>query len=214
MVSTDIKHIKLMGKFVLFASGKSVFGFNDLEKGVGLKRSQIVHALDVLRNLGVLTYQIIPWNSTEDNIFNKFNNGEKETNTQTEKGVAWKADNSLLRKVLKSEVKLTAAALKVGGYLSLPKFLEKESKIIFENKECVIPVGNQFAICRVVFENPLGEWVKENDILSSFDQEKDNRRSVRDAILLINRKVKKCFGIDKLIEYSNSRARIKKELFS
>jgi tetratricopeptide (TPR) repeat protein len=92
-------------------------------------------------------------------------------------------------------------------------FDDKTSEIVFGEKKCPIPFGtNQYVLCKALFSNPIGEWIKEDDVVDNFFQGKDNRRSFYDAVRLINQKAKENINVKKLIIYSSNRAQLHKEL--
>jgi hypothetical protein len=97
---------------------------------------------------------------------------------------------------------------------SLPTFNVGNGEIVFGNKKCQIPLGsNQYQLCKEIFEKPLGEYVKEIDVIFNFYRYSDSQRSFYDAVRLVNQKVEKAIGIKKLIEFKAASARIRKEIF-
>lgn len=97
---------------------------------------------------------------------------------------------------------------------SLPIFNAGNGEIVFGNKKCRIPFSsNQHQLCKAIFEKPLGERVKEIDVVENFYRGSDGQRSFYDAVRLVNQKVEKDIGIKRLIEFKAASARIRKEIF-
>lgn len=95
-----------------------------------------------------------------------------------------------------------------------PKPQEKARPFINEERHCVIYLeneskiepGNQWELCRALFNKPLGSWTKSVDVIRNFNT--DNKQSFYDAQRLLNKRFNKDLGIKNLIEYQESMARI------
>ncbi len=96
-----------------------------------------------------------------------------------------------------------------------PSFDEKTLRLTYGDKSFTLePKGsNQAVLCAAVFDVPFGEWVKETDVVSNFFRGVEKERSFYDAVRLLNEKILEQLGIEKMLEYKASRARIRKELF-
>src|SRR3989344_2814566 len=219
MSSSNIDHIKTIAKFILFAEGKSVFRFRQIEQELGIGKEETIHALDVMKHEFLIIYETMPFypsdfqldnpKDRQDDLFDKFKGKTLEEHENSD-GIMWFVkDKNKLKKFIESDDIIREVAKKVGIFSSRPEFIENESKIIFQKKECPIPAGFEFAVCKIVFSRPLGEWAIEGDIFDIADRKKEKTRSVKDAVIRVNKKVKKYLNIDNLIEYNNSRARIR-----
>jgi tetratricopeptide (TPR) repeat protein len=83
-------------------------------------------------------------------------------------------------------------------------------EISFGNKKCEIPIGtNQYQLCKALFTQPLGEWLKETDVVEEFYRGKESRRAFYDAIRLTNQKVEQGLKIRKLLAYDAARVKIR-----
>lgn len=81
-------------------------------------------------------------------------------------------------------------------------FDSTSSKIIYGNKFCSIPIGTyEYYLCKVVFEQPLGTKIPEEDVFEVLDRAKleEGSRTIYDAVLRINNKVEKSIGLKKLL---------------
>lgn len=99
--------------------------------------------------------------------------------------------------------------------LSETEYDEKGKKIIFKNKKCLIPPGSLedelcLAIYRLKKVNEPIEWFDIAEIIEGERLSKPEPGETQwpvefykyyDAVIRINKKAKKCFGIKKLIEY-------------
>ncbi len=86
-------------------------------------------------------------------------------------------------------------------------FLDEPSKtVILAGKKSTIPVGNQWVLCKELFNKPASDWVKENDVVHLFN--KDGKQSFYDAQRLLNARIEKDLGIKDFIEYETAMARI------
>lgn len=92
-------------------------------------------------------------------------------------------------------------------------FDENAGTIKRGNLECKIPLNtNQYFLCKKVFSMPFGTRVKEIDILDMVDWAKDSKRSVYDAMLAVNNKVKQDLGVEKLLHWRTGRVWIDEKL--
>lgn len=97
--------------------------------------------------------------------------------------------------------------------MARPKFDAKESKIVFNSKECFIALGTiQFYLCEAVFAD-FGSKIAEIDIIDSAGKS-DKKTTIYDAHRLLNKKVEETLGIKRLFEYAAGHVWIRKELFS
>jgi len=195
-----------------------VFTFKEAEGRFKIEAEDCLHALKVLRQVGALNFKIIPWNSEDPDGIEKFLRKHKEHSLipAPEKGVMFtKIDRNILKKVINSPTLLDQAIKKVGLYHTKPSFDEKLGKIFFKDKSCNIPPGNQFALCKVVFKQPFGTLIPENDIAFQIDLAhcKETKRTVYDAMLAVNKRIKRDFGISKFMEWRESHVKVQKELF-
>jgi len=95
-----------------------------------------------------------------------------------------------------------------------PTFNTDNGEIVFRDKKCQIPLGsNQYYLCKAIFEKPLGEYVKEDDVVEKFYRGHDAPRSFYDAVRLVNQRVERDIGIKKLIKFKMASACIRKEIF-
>jgi len=98
---------------------------------------------------------------------------------------------------------------------SLPTFNIGNGEINLRKQKCQIPLGsNQYQLCKAIFERPLGEYVKETDVVENFYRGSDSPRSFYDAVRLVNQKVEKDIGIKRLIEFKAASARIRREILN
>lgn len=179
-------------------------------------KEEVVYTLTILKAASALDFTMIDWDPKDQELIDEFMEsiGQYNGNPWLTGGFnVFKRDDVILESIIKSQAVLKDIIKKYGRFTTRPEFIEEESKVIFQEKKCLIPAGFQFAVCKAIFSSPLGEWVKENDIFELGDRSKEKSRSVKDAIIEVNRKVKKHLNIDGLIEYNKSRARIRKELF-
>lgn len=90
---------------------------------------------------------------------------------------------------------------------NIPFLNEAHREIIFLDKHCEIPVGNQFELAKALFKEPVGTWIKENDVVHSFSRG-EGKQSFYDAQRLLNERIKKDLGIQNLLEYQTAMVRI------
>lgn len=87
-------------------------------------------------------------------------------------------------------------------------FLDEPSKtVILNGKKSTIPVGNQWVLCKELFNKPASDWVKENDVVNNFTRG-DNKQSFYDACRALNKRLKDDLGVADLIEYDTAMARV------
>jgi len=91
-------------------------------------------------------------------------------------------------------------------------FNEETGDITQGEKICPITINtNQYFLCKALFAVPFGTPVMEIDIMEAADlARREPKRSIRDARLAVNKKIKEKFGIDEFICWKNQRAWIKK----
>jgi hypothetical protein len=83
-------------------------------------------------------------------------------------------------------------------------FDENKGIIYFAGKECLIPLKtNQYFLCRELF-NFRDRRIDEIDLLDMIDWRNDGKRSVYDAMRLVNRRVKQALGISGLFKWQNN----------
>lgn len=93
-----------------------------------------------------------------------------------------------------------------------PRFDSKESKIIFNEKECPVPTGTvEYYLCQLAFDQ-FGEKVPEMDIVEAAGIN-DKSKTVYDAHRRLNDKVAKALSIQELFEFKTGHVWIRKELF-
>lgn len=96
--------------------------------------------------------------------------------------------------------------------MARPTFDKKESKIVFNDKECPIPTGTvEYYICQMTFDQ-FGEKIPEMDIIEAAGIT-DRSKTVYDAHRRLNDKVAKSLGINELLEFKTGHVWIRKELF-
>jgi hypothetical protein len=88
-----------------------------------------------------------------------------------------------------------------------PLIDEPSRTIILAGKKSTIPVGNQWVLCRELFNKPASDWVKENDIVDKFTRG-DNKQSFYDANRALSKRLEKDLGVADLIEYDIATARV------
>ena len=87
-------------------------------------------------------------------------------------------------------------------------FDEKTGNIVLGKKHCFVPIGsNQFQLCKALFNQPVGEWLNETDVVQTFY--KEGPRSFYDAIRFVNERVEQVFKIKKLLTYRASRVQVR-----
>ena len=91
-------------------------------------------------------------------------------------------------------------------------FNEETGDITRGEETCPIPINtNQYFLCKALFAVPFGTPVMEIDIMETADlARREPKRSIRDARLAVNKKIKEKFGIDEFIRWKNQRAWINK----
>ena len=97
------------------------------------------------------------------------------------------------------------------------QFDEKNGKIIYGKKECLIPINtNQYYVCKVVFSKPPGTKITEEDIFEELDRSKSTEkyRTIYDACRIINMKVEESIGIPKLLINKKSLVWIREGIIS
>ena len=83
-----------------------------------------------------------------------------------------------------------------------PIFDENNGKVLFNNKECQIPIkSNQYLLCKKMFNEPFGLRVKEIDVLDMIDWAKDKKRRVYDAMRAVNAKAEEGLGIERSFQW-------------
>ncbi|HCC06481.1 TPA: hypothetical protein DEP94_03985 [Candidatus Nomurabacteria bacterium] len=109
---------------------------------------------------------------------------------------------------------------RMNNCVSLPvgdkklQFDAKTSRLFFNGRECQIPVGsNQEVLCKALFALPIGEWLRENDVINNFFKGKKSNRSFYDAIQSINRSTEADLRVSGVLKYSASKVCIDKEKF-
>ncbi len=89
------------------------------------------------------------------------------------------------------------------------RFNEKTGNITMGSKVCPVPINtNQYFLCKVLFALPFGTPVTETDIVDMADWAKDTKRSVYDAKIAVNKRIKDAFGISNFISWRTGRVRI------
>ncbi len=95
-----------------------------------------------------------------------------------------------------------------------PRFDDNDGKIYYGGKECSIPLKtNQYFFSKKMFSEPFGKRVKEIDILDLIDWAEGGKRSVYDAMRLINNRIKKDLDIENFFRWRNNSVWIN-EIFS
>lgn len=89
----------------------------------------------------------------------------------------------------------------------IPRFLKESREIIYLDRTCEIPPGNQFELAKELFQVPVGTWVKENDVVENFNRG-EGKQSFYDAQRLLNVRIKEKLGVENFIEYQAAMARI------
>jgi len=90
----------------------------------------------------------------------------------------------------------------------------ENSKIIYGNRFCSIPIGTyEYYLCKVVFEQPLGFKILEEDVSEALDRAilKERNRTIYDTVIRINKKVEKDIGLKKLLINKNSRIWVRED---
>jgi len=195
--------------------GCGTYSFSWFKENLKIKPDACMYALQFLEKSLIIHIEFMPWIKTnwKEVELNAFL--EKETNQKhfETKGMVIKIKNKeKLFKIIKDPLFLDSLLNKIKFYPE-PYFDKKKSIIFFLNKQCKIPPGNQFMLCKIIFNSPLGEWIEENDLAIAMDPPDTikSNRFIYDTMIAINRKVKKCFGIEKLIDWDKSKLRIKEK---
>jgi hypothetical protein len=96
-------------------------------------------------------------------------------------------------------------------------FIEEKSLIIYGNRKCLIPINtNQYYICKLVFNNPIGTKITAEDIFEVLDRNKfmEKDRTIYDTCRSINKKVEESIGIKKLLINRSSLVWIREEFIN
>lgn len=88
-----------------------------------------------------------------------------------------------------------------------PLLDEPSKTVILNGKKSTIPVGNQWVLCKELFNKPASDWVKENDVVNNFTRG-DNKQSFYDACRALGKRLKDDLGVADLIEYDTAMARV------
>lgn len=92
----------------------------------------------------------------------------------------------------------------------VPKINLDKRILIFNGKHTKEIPGNQWILCKAVFEKEMSDWVLENDVISQFSRE--GKQSFADARRLLNERIEQELDIVQLLEYKNSKVRINPEV--
>ena len=74
------------------------------------------------------------------------------------------------------------------------------------SKPCSIPLNtNQYFLCKALFDKGFGKTITETDIVDMADWAKDTKRSVYDAKIAVNKRIKEYLGINNFIRWKTGR---------
>ena len=110
---------------------------------------------------------------------------------------------------LRSAKKLDTTPLTKPMLEKVPFWNKETSEILFLEKSCDVPAGNQRVLCVALFATPLGVWVDEDNVVENFNRE--GKQIFYDAQRLLNARIQDKLGIKDLIEYQAAKARINPE---
>ena len=89
------------------------------------------------------------------------------------------------------------------------RFDERTGVISIGEKPCEIPINtNQYFLCKALFAEKFGNAITETDIVDMADWAKDTKRSVYDARIAVNKRIKRDLGISNFIRWRTGRVRI------
>lgn len=88
----------------------------------------------------------------------------------------------------------------------VPFWNKETNEVIYLEKTCDVPAGNQRVLCAALFAAPLRVWVDEDNVVGNFNR--DGKQSFYDAQRLLNARIQDKLGIRDLIEYQTAKARI------
>jgi hypothetical protein len=89
------------------------------------------------------------------------------------------------------------------------RFDEKTGIISMGEKLCDIPINtNQYFLCKALFAEKFGTAITETDIVDLADWAKETKRSVYDARIAVNKRIKRDLGISNFIRWRTGRVRI------
>jgi hypothetical protein len=81
-------------------------------------------------------------------------------------------------------------------------FDDTTGTLSFNGRQIEIPINtNQFFLCKKLFDVPVGTRIKEQDVIDMIDWSKDSKRSVYDAMRLVNKRVKEQLDIPELFKW-------------
>lgn len=100
-----------------------------------------------------------------------------------------------------------------GPKLTKPLFIEEDGEIKFNGKTCKLPLNtNQYFLCKILFCETSKTRVTEQEILDSVDWDRDNKRSVYDAMRAVNLKTKKHLNVDQFLKWMNGSVWINQDM--
>jgi hypothetical protein len=127
---------------------------------------------------------------------------EKDLNKDTAKQILDQV------KTLGNAKRLETQKLTQPEKIVIKPLLDEPSKtVILNGKKSTIPVGNQWVLCKELFNKPASDWVKENDVVNNFTRG-DNKQSFYDACRALSKRLKDDLGVADLIEYETAMARV------
>jgi len=88
----------------------------------------------------------------------------------------------------------------------VPFWSKETSEVIYLEKSCDVPAGNQRVLCGALFAAPLSVWIDEDDVVGNFSR--DGKQSFYDAQRLLNQRIQDKLGIRDFVEYQTAKARI------
>ena len=92
----------------------------------------------------------------------------------------------------------------------VPKINQEKRILIFNGKHTKEIPGNQWILCKAVFEKEVSDWVLETDVITHFNRE--GKQSFADARRLLNERIERELGITELLEYKSSKVRMNPEV--
>ena len=86
------------------------------------------------------------------------------------------------------------------------RFNVETGMISMGSKPCSIPLNtNQYFLCKALFDKGFGKTITETDIVDMADWAKDTKRSVYDAKIAVNKRIKEYLGINNFIRWKTGR---------
>ena len=81
-------------------------------------------------------------------------------------------------------------------------FNNTTGNLSFNGRQIEVPINtNQFFLCKKLFDVAIGTRVKEQDVIDMIDWSKDSKRSVYDAMRLVNKRAKEQLDIAELFKW-------------